>query len=215
MKVVRQRLTYANVVATMALVLALGGVSYAAGVLPKNSVGTKQIKKAAVTGVKVKKHTLTGKNINLKKLGTVPSAKAATTADVANALSALEPVHLVGGAGQPGFLDGTANFPPQGGVNLHPVGFYKDHEGIVHLEGMAVVGTGESPIEGLVFQLPPGFRPAAGTDLVFPNVEEEETVSVLGSSVVSEGHNLEGDVFASAGKETIVSLSGITFRAES
>ncbi len=40
-------------------------------------------------------------------------------------------------------------------------------------------------------------------------------VSVLDSNVVSEGHNLEGDVFASAGKETIVTLSGITFRAES
>ena len=215
MHAIRERLTYANVVATMALVLALGGVSYAATKLPKNSVGTKQIKKSAVTGVKVKKHTLTGKNINLKKLGTVPSATKATTAETANGLSAPEPFRMVGAAGQPLFLDGTVNFPPEDGVTFRPVGFYKDHEGIVHLEGMAKVGEGENPIAGLLFQLPPGYRPAAGSDLVFPNVEGEETISVLGSNVVSEGHNLEGDIYANGGKGTIVSLSGVTFRAES
>jgi len=80
---------------------------------------------------------------------------------------------------------------------------------------MAIVGEGEDPVEGLLFQLPPGYRPAAGADLVFPNVEEEETTSVLGSNVVSEGHNLEGDVFASGRRGTIVALNGITFRAES
>jgi hypothetical protein len=215
MKAIRARLSYANVVATLALVLALGGVSYAATKLPKNSVDTKQIKNNAVTGAKVKKHTLTGKNINLKKLGTVPSAQTATSATTASSLTPPEPLRLVGSAGQPPFLDGTVNFPPEQGVNFRPVGFYKDHEGIVHLEGMARVGSGESPIEGLLFQLPPGYRPAAGADLVFPNVEEEETISVLGSNVISEGHNLEGDVFASGGRETIVALNGVTFRAES
>lgn len=54
----RKRLTYANVVATLALFLALGGTSYAVTALPKNSVGTQQIKKNAVTGVKVKDGSL-------------------------------------------------------------------------------------------------------------------------------------------------------------
>jgi hypothetical protein len=215
MNAVRERITYSNVVATMALFLAIGGVGYAAARLPRNSVGTRQIKKGAVTGLKVKKHTLTGKNINLKKLGTVPAAIRATTAGTADALSALEPVHFVGAAGQPQFVDGTVNFPAREGVNLHPVSFYKDHEGIVHLEGMAITGNGTDPIDGILFELPPGFRPAVGSDLVFPNVEEEETTSVLGSNVVSNGINLEGDVIANAGAERIVSLSGITFRAES
>jgi hypothetical protein len=215
MKAIRTRLSYANVVATLALVLALGGVSYAATKLPKNSVGTKQIKNSAVTGAKVKKHTLTGKNINLKKLGTVPSAKTATSATTASSLTPPEPLRLVGTGGQPAFLDGTVNFPPEQGVSFRPVGFFKDHEGIVHLEGMAIVGQGENPITGLLFQLPPGYRPAAGTDLVFPNVEDEETISVLGSNLVSNGHNLEGDVYANGGKGTIVSLNGVTFRAES
>ena len=38
----------------VALTVALGGTSYAAIKLPANSVGTKQIKTAAVTGEKVK-----------------------------------------------------------------------------------------------------------------------------------------------------------------
>jgi hypothetical protein len=53
MSSIRKRLTYANVVATLALFLAIGGVSYAAIKLPKNSVGTKQLKNGAVTGKKL------------------------------------------------------------------------------------------------------------------------------------------------------------------
>jgi len=55
----RRRLTYANVVATLALFVALGGASIAAvELLPKRSVGTKQLKKNAVTTKKVKNGTL-------------------------------------------------------------------------------------------------------------------------------------------------------------
>ena len=50
----RGRLTYANVMATVALFIALGGASYAAIKLPKNSVGTKQLKKEAVSLSKIK-----------------------------------------------------------------------------------------------------------------------------------------------------------------
>src|SRR3954451_14771948 len=45
----RARLTYANITATLALFLALGGTSYAALKLPRNSVGSKQIRSGAVT----------------------------------------------------------------------------------------------------------------------------------------------------------------------
>ena len=43
----------AMIVACVSLVVALGGVSYAAGVLPKNSVGPAQLKKSAVTAAKL------------------------------------------------------------------------------------------------------------------------------------------------------------------
>lgn len=100
MRTPRIRLTYANVVSTLALFLALGGVSYAAVKLPANSVGEKQIKKNAVTGKKIKKSTitgskikkstitadkikngtLTGADINAGTLGKVPSAARADSA---------------------------------------------------------------------------------------------------------------------------------------
>lgn len=47
--------TYANVVATVALFVALGGGAYAATQLPAKSVGTRQIKDGAVTPSKLRK----------------------------------------------------------------------------------------------------------------------------------------------------------------
>ncbi|MEA2469615.1 MAG: hypothetical protein QOE38_614 [Thermoleophilaceae bacterium] len=54
----RSGLTYANVIATLALFLALGGGAYAAFKLPANSVGSKQIKANAVNSSKVKNGSL-------------------------------------------------------------------------------------------------------------------------------------------------------------
>lgn len=51
---IRSRLSYANVTATLALFVALGGVGYAAATLPRNSVGNAQLKRDAVTGGKVR-----------------------------------------------------------------------------------------------------------------------------------------------------------------
>lgn len=90
----------ALVVSIIALVVALGGTSYAALSLPKNSVGANQlksgavtaakIKNGAVTGSKVANGTLTGANIKLSTLGTVPSAASATSAiSASNATNAI------------------------------------------------------------------------------------------------------------------------------
>jgi hypothetical protein len=54
----RRHLTYANVIATLALFLALGGASYAAIKLPANSVGSKQIKDGAVSSADIKNHSI-------------------------------------------------------------------------------------------------------------------------------------------------------------
>jgi hypothetical protein len=53
------KLTYANVMATIAVFIALGGVGYAATKLPKNSVGAKQLKKKSVTTAKIKNNAVT------------------------------------------------------------------------------------------------------------------------------------------------------------
>jgi hypothetical protein len=49
----RRKLSYANVMSTLGVFIALGGVSYAAVELPKDSVGSKQLKADAVKSKKV------------------------------------------------------------------------------------------------------------------------------------------------------------------
>ena len=53
MKHVRKRLTYANVMSTIAVFLVVGGATAIAANLPANSVGTPQLKKNAVKTGKV------------------------------------------------------------------------------------------------------------------------------------------------------------------
>jgi hypothetical protein len=81
----RSRLTYANVVATLALFLALGGAAYAVSKLPRNSVGAKQIKKSAVTGIKVRNGSLTGADVKAASLtGAAVKPASLTGANVAD-----------------------------------------------------------------------------------------------------------------------------------
>jgi hypothetical protein len=70
---IRTKLTYANVVATLALFVALGGVSYAAVELPARSVGTRELKTGAVTSGKVRNGTLRRRDF---KSGQVPRGSA-------------------------------------------------------------------------------------------------------------------------------------------
>jgi hypothetical protein len=62
-------------VATLALFIALGGVSYAVTSLPKNSVGNDQLKNGAVTSPKVKDHSLQSADL-IKGLLARPAAYA-------------------------------------------------------------------------------------------------------------------------------------------
>src|SRR3954467_1088965 len=54
----RERVTYANTTATLALIVALGGTSYAAFTLPRNSVGHRQLQAGAVRAREVKNGSL-------------------------------------------------------------------------------------------------------------------------------------------------------------
>jgi hypothetical protein len=55
-KQISKRITYANVMSSIAVFLVLGGgAAIAAGQLGKNSVGSKQLKRNAVTTAKIKK----------------------------------------------------------------------------------------------------------------------------------------------------------------
>ena len=68
MQRIRKHLTFSNGVALLALFIALGGVTYAAAKLPKNSVGAKQIKRNAVRSKHVKNHSLLKKDFKAGQL---------------------------------------------------------------------------------------------------------------------------------------------------
>lgn len=69
MRRVRRHANYANVVATLALFIALGGSSYAALSLPRNSVGGAQIRKGAVRGSELHSGAVTSRSIRDRSIG--------------------------------------------------------------------------------------------------------------------------------------------------
>jgi hypothetical protein len=95
-KQIRQRLTYANVVSTLALVLVVGGATaIAARKVPKHSVGPHQLKSNAVTTPKIKANAVTTRKIKKNAITTVKikdnaikneklDDNAVTTAKIAN-----------------------------------------------------------------------------------------------------------------------------------
>jgi len=77
--------SYANVMASIAVFVALGGVSYAAatvngGKIVKGTIGAGKLKNGTLTSTQVKQNSLTGGVIDESSLGTVPSAQTATSA---------------------------------------------------------------------------------------------------------------------------------------
>jgi hypothetical protein len=92
----RPRISYANVVATLALVLAVGGTSYAAV-----NLNGKNLKNRTVAGKKLKKNTVTGTEVRESKLGKVPTADradSAATAETAGGSSTSANASKLGGA---------------------------------------------------------------------------------------------------------------------
>ncbi len=230
------RLTYANVMSTIAVFLVVsGGAAYARSHLPKNSVGSKQIRKNAVrTGDiarnairvgkidreavkagklaknavptnRIRNNAVTGAKVEESTLGTVPTANAA---NIANSLAPSEGWHVVGAPGEPPFLNGWKN---EGSLG-ETAAFYKDHEGIVHLRGL--VGGAGLP---LVFQLPPGYRPASGFSKHFavacPTgcLTAATSTEIFGLVAIPE---FDGAVVLNQGG-IVAGFDGIAFRAES
>lgn len=114
MSAVRKRLTYANVVASVALFLALGGGAVWAagkigtGKLKRNAVTAPKIRAGAVTNAKLRANAVTRAKI---KAGAVGFAKLATGANVIAKASSIPAPAATPGA-TPVNLVGTTSFTP-------------------------------------------------------------------------------------------------------
>lgn len=85
MQWIRSHLSFANVISVIALFVALGGASYAAVSLPKNSVGAKQIKKNGVGASEIKKNAVRAAEIKSNAVGASEiKSNAVGTGDIAD-----------------------------------------------------------------------------------------------------------------------------------
>jgi len=190
-----------------ALFIALGGTSYAAVSLPKNSVGTKQIKSSAVTSTKVKNGSLLTKDF---KAGQIPKGATGAKGDT-GATGPAGAKGDTGAKGDPGVPPATEAWKD---VTLegawlkydsdYAVRYFKDLSGVVHLEGAIKSGT----LGTTAFTLPVGYRPA--------QYQYFAPLSTGGSNnpVLSELYvDPDGTFTPVVGNNAYFSLDGVSFRA--
>jgi hypothetical protein len=148
----RPRLTYANVISTIALFVALGGTSYA---VARNSIGTAQLKTNAVTSAKVKNGSLrTGDLAPAARIGQRGPRGPQGPPGAGAGAGDLQPE-----AWQPlGFIGGWGNYPTNPQV-YEGGSFRKDKLGDVHLRGLVSQLSGLAPGSPIIAVLPPGYRP--------------------------------------------------------
>lgn len=81
----RSKLTYANVIATIALFMVVTGIGLAVAALPKKSVGKRQLKNGAVSGKKIRKNAVTAPKIKTGSVGRSEIASGAvSTSEISN-----------------------------------------------------------------------------------------------------------------------------------
>ena len=240
MRNLRDRITYANVTATLALFLSLGAVSWAAIELPRNSVRSVnivrgQVKRADIGKRAVNRPRIAPGSINRSRIapGAVDSGRVAdaslTGSDLApftigaTRIAPAETPHRVGAAGEPQFAsNGQRQWTSIAGPTTE-VTFYRDQLGNVHLEGTALcVATSapsdacDEPAAGVIFTLPAGYRPAQAASFLVPSGSGEPAgeIAIYGTDSgadAGEVHVIE--INTSNGTIANITLDPIEFRA--
>lgn len=153
----RVRPSYADVMATVAVFIALGGTSYA---VARNTIGERELKDNGVTSRKVRDGTLLARDL-------APETLSQGSRGPRGAQGPAGPVGPPGPQGAPGpaqaepwrafpFAAGWTNFND---VVFLPGGFRKDQLGNVQLRGLVSFATGQPTTTTLIGTLPPGYRP--------------------------------------------------------
>ena len=115
-------------------------------------------------------------------------------------LAAPEAFHVVGAAGEPGFLNAWAALGP----GSSKPGFYKDPLGVVHLQGSLTGGIANNNATGNMFILPVGYRPADGQQFSGGDATGTGQIAVTAA----------GEVRALTGAGSVLlTIDGFTFRA--
>ena len=70
MRALRERASYANVMATIAVFVALGGTSYAIATLPRDSVGARQVRDGAIGKTELRKRAVRSRHVRNESLRT-------------------------------------------------------------------------------------------------------------------------------------------------
>jgi hypothetical protein len=227
--------------------------------LKKNAVTVKKLHRNAVTSIKVKDNSLTGRDIAEATLGRVPTAGRADSAGTAKSAtvagSAINAINasLLNGVNATGFVrtaqpaggDLTGFYPNPSisngsvtpaklspaeawsdatfsspglwgnwGANFNPVAYVKDQLGFVHVRGVAknvsgsTLSGGCGPLDtGVVFQLPPGYRPANQERFADVNTDGFGYVDITQTGIVCSDPSTPAAGY--------LTLDGIAFRAAS
>jgi hypothetical protein len=256
LKAFRTKLSYANVMATLALFVALGGVGYAAAHLRRDSVGSRQIKENAVKASEQAPNSVDGSNVIDQSLGGADIANGAIgsaqvndgsigSADVANGAIGSAQVNdgsiggadIAGGAvGSTQIGDGSVGRAKLAPIDLRtptlddctpgtpwqvvsglPVHYWKDNEGMVHLEG--AVQCSVNITNASIFQIPrvvgdiydPASAPAGVARFAtLGNAQSIAQVAIVPSTFTTA---VVYDGGSAVNTENYVSLDGLEYRA--
>jgi hypothetical protein len=198
MRALNKRLTYANVMSSIAVFLILGGAAFAAGKVGNKSVGPNQLKANAVTTKKIKKNAVTKAKIANDAISF--GKLSAGTNLVATATGGPIAANVIGPTAIP--LSGPVAFTPQAGVlNV----LHVEARGSLARSGKTECGITVQPLvnggllevsSGFLFlgtdeeptTTPDPFRPvlldseSAPVGITQPGVKQEVTLRLLGDA---------------------------------
>jgi hypothetical protein len=221
-----------NVLALVALFIALGGVAWAAakidsGDVKDNSLKSEDLKDGkGVEGADVAPDSLSGAGIDESSLGQVPSAASADSATDADTLDGKDSGDFAS-SGSEGWhaanlLSSTACAWHNYGNGQNDAGYFRDPAGVVHLRGLVYV-TDEvfgpcslsSASQREFLTLPLGYRPEHNEALATISNNAPARINVLRQATLNPN---EGAVAVEPGFPTTVnahvwvSIDGLSFR---